>query len=156
MSEQWTKVHPSHNDANCELWLMPWEVKGKGASIKVHVDNNAKVTWVGHKEVGHHHQWVSLAEALSHNFHKIVAICGMKDLSEHCLIYTPSHKFECVRCLNNKIVSFIQEKCGLCVLLKSLPDLNSSDVNRCTPGRLAVAETKLKRVCEKLEISHDN
>ena len=93
MAEQWTKVHLSHKDAKHKLWLMPWQVKGKEASIKVHVDNNAKVAWVGHKEIGHNHTWVPLAEALFHDFHKTVAICQMKDLPEHCLTQTPTHAF---------------------------------------------------------------
>ena len=40
MSEQWTKVHLSHNDAKCKSQLTPWEVKGKEASIEVHADDN--------------------------------------------------------------------------------------------------------------------
>ena len=132
---------------------MPWQDKGKEASIKVHTDDNAKVTWVGYKEVGHCCMWVPLVESTAHDFHKTVAICRMKDLPEHCLIHTPSHKFKCMHCLNDEIGLFVWEKCRLCILLKSLPDLNSNEVHRCSPGKLAAAETELKRVCEESDIS---
>ena len=100
MSEQWTKVHLSHNDAKCKSWLMPQQVKGKEASIKVHADDNAKVTWVGYEEKGCGRTWVPLAEALFHGFHKTVAICQMKDLPEPCLTQTPT-LFEFVHLMND-------------------------------------------------------
>ena len=135
---------------------MPWNVKGKEAFIKVHVDDNSKVTLVGHEEIGYSHAWVPLVEALFHNFHKIIAICRMKDLPEHCLMQTPSHKFKFVCCLNSKIGLHICEKHGSCALLESLPDLHSGGIHRHIPGRLATAETGLKRVCKELDVSCDN
>ena len=86
MAEQWTDALLSHKEAKCKSWLTPRQVKGKEASIKVHVDNNAKVIWVGCKEIGQRCTWVLSAKASFHNFHKTVTICQMKDLPEHCLI----------------------------------------------------------------------
>ena len=112
------------------------QVKGKEASIKVHVDNNAKVTWAGHKEIGHRRTWITLAEALFHDFHKTVVICQMKHLPEHCLTQTPTHEFKFMCFVNDEIQLCICKKCGSCDLLKSLPDTHLGDIHRCAPGNL--------------------
>ena len=79
----------------------------------------------------------------------------MKDLPEQCLLQTPSCEFEFMRLVNNKMRQFLQGKCGVCMLIESLPSLSSGDIHGCAPGKLASDESKLKKVFEEMDIPCD-
>ena len=131
-------LFPTFHESQLMPWSTPQEINGSDVSFTVHVDETLKMTWVGHEKNGQRRTWVPLAEALYHNFYKIVALCRTKDLPEQCLLQTPSYKFEFMRLMNNKMRQFLQGKYGVCILIESLPSLSSGDIYRYAPGKLGI------------------